>query len=183
VSTSARIVASVGGSLQVVGVALVFWEIWGIQRLLNKRTWTREIADALAAPFRRLARGVRARGRRQASTVELRASVPATGTLNARLTINETPNATVEQRIEIHRQRLDQIDKQLEEKGRARARDTPTCPRGCRYLQRLMNSTVAVLTSSGFEALRKCRPPSTTRSSAPGLLRKSFISSSALATE
>jgi hypothetical protein len=55
--------------------------------------------------------------------------------------------------------------------------------RFCRYLQRLMNSAVAGLTSSGFEALRKCRPPSTTRSSAPGLLTKSFISSSALATE
>ena len=51
------------------------------------------------------------------------------------------------------------------------------------YFQRLMNSAVAGLTSSGFEALRKCWPPSTTRSSAPGLLTKSCISSSALATE
>lgn len=30
-----------------------------------------------------------------------------------------------------------------------------------RYFQRLMNSTVAGLTSSGFEALRKCWPAST----------------------
>ena len=53
----------------------------------------------------------------------------------------------------------------------------------CHYFQRLMNSAVAGLTSSGFEALRKCWPPSTTRSSAPGLLTNSCISSSALATE
>ena len=33
-----------------------------------------------------------------------------------------------------------------------------------RYFQRLMNSTVAALTSSGCVALRKCWPPSTTRS-------------------
>ena len=38
------------------------------------------------------------------------------------------------------------------------------------YFQRSMNSAVAGLTSAGFEALRKCRPPSTTRSSAPGLV-------------
>jgi hypothetical protein len=51
------------------------------------------------------------------------------------------------------------------------------------YFQRLMNSAAAGFTSSGFEALRKCWPPSTTRSSAPGLLTNSPISSSALATE
>ena len=51
------------------------------------------------------------------------------------------------------------------------------------YAQRLMNSTAAALTSSGFDALRKCRPPSTTRSSTSALLTKSSISSFALATE
>src|SRR4051794_1810316 len=58
-----------------------------------------------------------------------------------------------------------------------------SCAVGGSYFQRSMNSIVAVLTSVGWVALRKCRPPSTTRSSASALLTKSLISSSALATE
>jgi hypothetical protein len=54
VSTTARIVASIGGGFQVLGVALVFWEIWGIQRLVSKRTWTKAIADTVAAPSQEL---------------------------------------------------------------------------------------------------------------------------------
>ncbi len=49
VTTTARIVASIGGSLQVIVVALLFWEIWGIQRLLNGPTWTRTIVVGLTS--------------------------------------------------------------------------------------------------------------------------------------
>ena len=51
------------------------------------------------------------------------------------------------------------------------------------YFQRLMNPTAAVLTSSGFPALKKCLPSWTTRSSASAELMNRLISSSALATE
>ena len=51
------------------------------------------------------------------------------------------------------------------------------------YRRRAMNSAVAALTASGSEALRKCWPPSTTCSSALGLLTNRGISSSAFATE
>lgn len=88
---------------------------WGIQRLLNKRTWTRAIADTLKAPFRRLGGWLEARGRPKASTVALAGAVSATGTLSARVTIIEPVVAPIEQRLEVHRQRLDLIDRQLEE--------------------------------------------------------------------
>jgi hypothetical protein len=112
VTTTARIVATIGGSLQIVGVALVFWEIWASQRALNKRTWTRAVVDALNSPFRRL--WLKVRGPK-ASDVALEASVTATATLEARVTILEADDAPIERRIEIHRQRLDAIDRQLEE--------------------------------------------------------------------
>jgi hypothetical protein len=112
VTTTARIVASIGGSLQIVGVALVFWEIWASQRALDKRTWTRTIADALSSPFRRLWLKVR---RQKGSEVALQASVTASATLDARLTIQESEDAPIERRIEVHRRRLDAIDRQLEE--------------------------------------------------------------------
>jgi regulator of extracellular matrix RemA (YlzA/DUF370 family) len=112
VTTTARIVASVGGSLQIVGVALVFWEIWASQRALNKRTWTRAIVEALSSPFRRLWQKVRGS---KGSVVALEASVTATATLDARVTILEPDDAPIERRIEIHRQRLDLIDRQLDE--------------------------------------------------------------------
>jgi hypothetical protein len=112
-STTARVVASIGGSLQVVGVALVFWEIWGVQRALNKRTWPRAIAEALRSPFRRLWLKVR---RPPASTVALEgSSLSFSGSLSAPLTVKESEDAPIEERIEIHRRRLDAIDKQLEE--------------------------------------------------------------------
>jgi hypothetical protein len=70
--------------------------------------------------------------------------------------------------------------------GRAPARrdlDGDPRDRPAAYRRRAMNSAVAALTASGSEALRKCWPPSTTRSSASGLLTNSPISSSALAME
>jgi len=116
VSTTARIVASIGGGLQVVGVALVFWEIWGVQRLLNKRTWTRAMGDALATPFRWLGGWLRARERPRARVVQLDgSSLGMSGSLSARLTVTEAVGATLEQRIEVHRRRLDSIDRQLDE--------------------------------------------------------------------
>jgi septal ring factor EnvC (AmiA/AmiB activator) len=112
VTTTARIVASIGGSLQIVGVALVFGEIWASQRALSKRTWTRAVVEGLSSPFRRLWRKVRGS---KASNVTLEASVTATATLDARVTIQESEDAPIERRIEIHRRRLDAIDRQLEE--------------------------------------------------------------------
>ena len=114
-STTARVVASIGGGLQVVGVALVFWEIWGIQRLLNKRTWPRAIVEALTSPFRRLGMWLRARGNPKASAVALEASISASGELKGELTIADPDDATIEQRLAIHRRRLDTIDGQLKE--------------------------------------------------------------------
>ena len=99
-STIARIVASIGGGFQIVGVAFVFWE-------------TRSIVVVLTSPFRRLWLWVR---RPEARTVALEASsLSFSGNLSARLTINEAEDAPIERRIEIHRRRLDAIDKQLEE--------------------------------------------------------------------
>ncbi len=73
---------------------------------------TRAIVEALSSPFRRL--WLKVRGPK-ASDVALEASVTATATLDARVTIQEPDDAPIERRIEIHRRRLDAIDRQLEE--------------------------------------------------------------------
>ena len=94
-----------------------------------------------------------------------------------------------ESRDRAHKRKAVAAQREAEKAKRRKQSAPPSIGGGVRlqpalgYFQRLMKSAVAGLTSSGFEALRKCWPPSTTRSSAPGLLTKSFISSSALATE
>jgi hypothetical protein len=116
VSTASKVVASIGGALQVVGVAFVFAEIWGIQRLLNKRTWIQAVADAVTSPFRRLRNWVGSLGKPKAIQAPLEGSnLGFSADLGADLTISEPDDASVEKRLDIHRQRLDKIDSQLKE--------------------------------------------------------------------
>src|SRR5262249_8701951 len=74
-------------------------------------------------------------------------------------------------------------DPRCHQPGATHSTSATACGSAWRYFQRLMNPTAAVLTSSGFPALRKCLPSWTTRSSAPAELTNRLTSSSALATE
>jgi hypothetical protein len=115
VSTRAQIVASLGGGLQVVGVTLVFWEIWGIQLALNKQPWPRAIVQGVTAPFRHLRSWLRSLARPKTATVPLDGSVSMSGDLKAKLTITEPDDGPVDHRLDVHRRRLDAIDRQLED--------------------------------------------------------------------
>src|ERR1700676_307714 len=115
VSTRAQIVASLGGCLQVVGVTLVFWEIWGIQLALNKRPWPRAIGQMVTAPLRQIRTWLRSLGGPKASAVPLEASVSMSSDLKAKLTITEPDDGPVEHRLDVHRRRLEAIDRQLED--------------------------------------------------------------------
>jgi hypothetical protein len=104
---------TIGGLLQLAGVAVIFWEISGIQRTLRLPPWWRSAISDL----RRLLSSVpgRFRGRRN-HQVELRGTVTSRGTLDVTV-IRATPaeGTTVDERLDNYRRQLAALREELDQ--------------------------------------------------------------------
>jgi hypothetical protein len=107
--TLARLVGSLGGILQIVGVGLVFWDIAEIERLFHRRPWLRTIADRLTTPLRWL--GIRPRRIVGVSVM------PGTGSLSmgfGRVRVRQQ-GTTQKGRIAAVEANLAQVDQELDQ--------------------------------------------------------------------
>jgi len=103
---------TVGGLLQLAGVAVIFWEISGIQRTLRLPPWWRSTISDLGRFLSSIPGRFRRRGGHQ---VELRGAVDTIGTLDVTL-VRATPadGTTVDERLDSHRRQLAQLREELD---------------------------------------------------------------------
>ncbi len=101
-----------GGLLQLAGVALIFWEISGIQRTLRLPPWWRSTISELGRFFSSILHRF---SRRSGQQVELRGAVDFAGTLDVAV-IRATPaeGNTVDERLDSHRRQLAALRDELD---------------------------------------------------------------------
>jgi hypothetical protein len=112
--TASRVLVTIGGLLQIVGVCMVLVEISQVQVLLKRRKWTRSAFEGLLRPLRALANKIRPR---KGQTVFIEGAALAIGGMRAdiRVTVHDPPGGTVRERLDAHGRQLAQHERQLEE--------------------------------------------------------------------
>jgi hypothetical protein len=138
---SARVVGSVGGLMQLVGVGLVFWDIADVERLYHLQPWLRSIRDWLMAPLRWL--GIRSRITGRGVVVTPVGASLGIGGSTARISISHGP--TLEGRIATIEARLDDVDEDLNHlRSRLREQEAQLARRIRDVEERALAETAAV---------------------------------------
>lgn len=102
-----------GGSLQILGVILVFVQISAAEKLLGVTPWLVRLAGSAWRQLQQLAG--RFGLRRKITLTPLTATVHATTTGTARLTVTRIPGTTVDERLESLKLELDDVRGEVDE--------------------------------------------------------------------
>jgi hypothetical protein len=103
---------TVGGLFQLAGVALIFWEISGIQRTLRLPPWWRSTISDLGGLLSSIPGRFRRRRITGTGSIVMHGVATATGSLS--VVLQPAEGATVEERLESHRGQLAALREELE---------------------------------------------------------------------
>lgn len=110
--TGARVLMTVGGLLQLAGVAVIFWEISGIQRTLRLPPWWRSTASDLGRMLSSILQRLGLRTR--PVVVEVSGAALGLSAGVARVTVVPGEGTTTEERLDSHRRQLVALREELE---------------------------------------------------------------------